>query len=608
MSEAVPTPVVLSRKSVASFRLMLLVIVLLSAGYIALKLDSPSFIRITVSDNGQSHNAPFPQPFEVNTNKDGGSKLAVMVKHYLWQNGTFSVELPDACIDRVEIRPEGVRDPIAQPIGDTPLCGVAVFDFSHNLVQGLNEIILTLHSDQPQNTPVYVTPQLFGAHVNSTLACLCIFFALSLVVFKVARLTGLNAASAGILTLGFACYAMLLHLRPDLSYSNDLPGHISYTRHMIDHWMRPFDYEGWEYFHPPVYYFVTSRFFSAFYASGVVSPLSAVRLFALFLYMTFCLYGVRTLYEAIEPRGVSYFVGALLIVFWPIGPTVATRISNDIAVYTTWAVTFYYLSRGYRERSIASLRWAVVFVGVTFLFKSNAVVLGGLVASCILCALLAKRIRLRELFEGKSLLAYGAVALGVLVNVSRVIYTTVFHKPEVIHSYLGEPGSDYYSLPYFLKFDLADFVLHPVVTWQKEPGFMNYFLKSLLYGEQQLGDLHFLPRILDILLVLMLLLSIYGIVSALLRKREHGGDLVPELMGVLIPILATVVFTILKHYVFCQSARYVLPMIIPLVILFVRGVRIMRLPLYTLGIMAGSGIVVGAFVMNVWLYTHGQFT
>jgi hypothetical protein len=609
MSDAVTTlEHGLSRNSVALLRLLLLIILACSVGYVALRLDSPAFIRVAINEDGKGHEVALNQPYEVNTDKDGKSLLSLEIRRFLWQNGTLDIEMPDACIDRVSIRPEGVFTPIPVALSDTPLCNQITLDLSHDLVQGMNEIILVLHSDQPQQTTVYIAPQLFGAHVNSTLACICIFSALALAVFKFAHMSGLDTKNCIILTLGFVCYAMLLHLRPNLSYSNDLPGHIGYTQHMVHHWMRPYDYEGWEYFHPPLYYFLASRFYGAFDGSGVVSPLTAVRMFALLLYTTFCLFGLRTLQEAIQPRGFSYYIGALLIVFWPIGPTVATRISNDIAVYAAWAVTFYYLERGYRERSLEAMQRAVIFLGITFMVKSNALVLSGVVGCSLLAALCTGRLLWRGLLQGRSLLAFAILALGGAINMGRVIYTTLLHKPEVTHSYLGEAGGDFYPLSYFMRFDPADYILHPVVTWQKEPGFFNYFLKSMFYGEQQLGDILILPRMLNILLVIMLLLTAYCVTAAIRRKREAFAELVPELAGVFIPLGGAIAFTILKHYVFCQSVRYVLPMIIPLIILYVRGVRGMPSPVYIIGIMVGIGIICAAFIMNVWLYTHGEFT
>jgi 4-amino-4-deoxy-L-arabinose transferase-like glycosyltransferase len=67
-------------------------------------------------------------------------------------------------------------------------------------------------------------------------------------------------------------------------------------------------------------------------------------------------------------------------------------------------------------------------------------------------------------------------------------------------------------------------------------------------------------------------------------------------------------FMIIDRYVFCQNFRYVLPMLIPLAVLFMRGMEIandsrLLKPLYWLGMITGMLLVVGAVILYLAQYS-----
>jgi hypothetical protein len=612
MSYAEPATVkVPPRNLVVVLRLMLLLLLTCSAGYYVLKLDSPLFIRIAASENGQDRTLALRQPYEFKTDKDTKSTLSVQLRYFLWQNGMLHIETPGACITRVAVQPEGVPSPINQKLGDVPLCENVTIDFSRSLIQGNNEIFFDLTSGQQQDSAVYISPELYGAHVNSTLASLCIFLTVALVLFRLARFGGIDKTSSIIITAGFLCYAMLLHLRPDFAYSNDLPGHVQYIRYMVDNWIHPFSYDGWEHFHPPAYYFLASRVFAAFDTSVIISPMAAARFFALMMYMVFCVYGVRTLNMAADVRGTTYYLGALLIVFWPMAPIVATRVSNDIAVYAAWSVMFYHLANWFKNERLSSLQLAVVFGGVTFLFKTSGVVPLGEIAVCILYGLATRRVRFRDFFAGKSLLSFAVFILCALGNAGRAIRLWLEHANTPAY-YLSPGASEVHPTSYFLTFDPIDYITHPVVLFDKEPGFLNYFLKTILHSEQQFGGLTLIPTILNILLAVLMLSTALALLLSIRRKGGEPFSLVPYIVGAVVPPVAPYIFMMIEHYMFCQSFRFIVPSLIPCMVLFMRSmVSIYAVPsyriIYWIGVFSAAGIAVCGIVMNVWLYTHSQF-
>jgi len=577
---------------------------------IALQRDNPVFTSISSLAG---------QPFHVAADNTLRGALLLEMDYSAGQNATLEIEPYLSCVTRIFVSQVIVpATPVTTIPLKAPLCqdishsaNQVTLDFSPYLKNGHNILTFDLISNHSY-AEIYISPQLFGADIPSTLACLGLFILAASLLFLIARKSGLSTASAVILIAGLGYFSLWLHLRPNLAYTNDIYKHITYIRYLLTQWMRPYEYNGGESLHPPFYYWVAACIYSLFNAPGLINPLTALRVFSLALYLTFCIYGLRTLRESVAQENFAYYAGCLLLVFWPVGMIMATRINNDIALYAAWAATFYYLARGYRMRDLSCLCIAIALTGLTLMIKSNGYVLAGLTGSCIVYASFAGRIAWQQMIKSKNgILAFAFLLLSIMVNIGRLIYKKTRYGVDETHLHFGFERNNSASFYHFVYFDIRDFVLHPFVTFSNEPSFLNYFLKTMLYGEftwQYPDYLILLPGAINLILLAFLIITFCGIALTLAQNHSRFGDLLPYFAGVLIPLMGVAAFMIAKHWVVCQDFRYALPMLIPLVILFVRGIESIRITFGSIAYRTGIGISLclplGGIILYLGQYVH----
>jgi len=576
------------------------------ASFTAIQWANPTIVRAVAIENNVARYMN-EQPYTAALNAAKTGEMWLVIKYKRGENTTFVITPTPSkdwrdttCIEQVRMA--------NKPIYTTSICKETVLDLSPYLSEGLNGMALEIHAEEPE-AAIYVSPKLVGAQAFSTAGCLGLFAVAAALLMYTARAMGLNTASGGIAVLGMAYFSFWLYFWPNLSYTADLPGHLPYILHMIDHWMQPYDYHGHEEFHPPLYYFIAARVFHLF-DTGPINPLTAVRAFSIAMYMVFCLYGLATLRLTTRKIGLAYYVGCALIVFWPAGILKATNINNDIPMYALWGAVFYYIVRSFQERSIGCLQAAVVLTGVAFMVKSNAWVPLGITGACALYGLYSGKWSWRQWFSRRSLMAAGVLCLGIIANMGRIIYMKFFHQQNVVMEYFGYPRQDIHPFSYFVRFDIASFIEHPFVMFDKEPAFLNFFLKSMLYNESSCNAPHFLPFLLSLLNILLLLwfaITIFGVLMRLINSRQERAGLYLHIIAVTVSVVASMMFTFVDRYVFCQNFRYVLPMLIPLVILFVRGMETANdnrffKPLYWFGVTTSVLLITGSVILYLSQY------
>jgi hypothetical protein len=420
---------------------------------------------------------------------------------------------------------------------------------------------------------------------------------------------GIDKGACGLAAAGFVYYCFWLHLRPNTIYTADMPDHLNFILHMVRHWASPYDYTGGENHQPAPYYFLAGRFICLLRWMDAVSVLTLARLFSLLLYTIFLVYGVRTLHEASRMHGAAYYVGMAALVFWPVAVDTATNLDNDLAVYAAWGPAFYYLTRWFRSRDVSCLHRTLVLAGVVLMMKSSALLLFVIIGCTVLYALAARRLKWRELITPRIFAVYGAIALCVVVNLGQLLYSrfvqgqsvNIYYLP---YFYLPEVGDhSHFTFSYFLHVFIYDFIAHPYSTFLNEPGFLNYFLKTALYSQwNHPGDFGGLANIVNALTVLFLFTILLSCVIVFIRRKPEARDLVPMVLGTLLPLPVLIIFTVMHNDEFWQSMRLVYPMLVPLMALFIRGMEVAReirltRPLYLLGLMAGAGLPFGALIL-----------
>ena len=492
-----------------------------------------------------------------------------------------------------------------QKINMNPFVHEALVDLSGGVREGKNTLIMKVKTDAPWARSFFVYPALSLAHGMPLVALGLLVAAASMLLYSFTRFMCLDAWCFLTLLAGMLYYIKWF-LWPTLAYTRDIPGHLSYIYYMATSpWMNPYEYKGHEDFHPFLYYFLTGRIFSLFYGS-ILSPLTAIRLASLASYIVFAAYGVKLINENIT--GWLRYLCAGLLVFWPVAVLRATNINNDIVVNMLWSISFYYLANWHSQGQMASYQKALIAAGVLFMVKSNAWVMLGILGLCSLYGLLSKRLTIAKLLRHESLLAFGMLVTGIIVNMGRYIYLWVAYGVNHTDNYFGMARNDIFTLPYFLSFDVISFVQRPFVHLQGEIDFWGYFLKSALYSETSGWGarvdkvfFHF-PQIINALLVAMIVIWLAGLVAALLRKTSKLDELMPYLIAIFISILASMMFTYVDRYMFCQNFRYVMPMLVPFIVLYGKSLQALKQGLTVWLYWLGCAVAVALPFMSTALF------
>lgn len=473
----------------------------------------------------------------------------------------------DVCVARAFIAPAGRAQPVE--LSFTPQCGHIVINLANHLADGRNILTLEL-TQQTGEVLLFVKPMLFGTHAASSLFCL-LLLALGLAAFfMAARASGLKNAASGLATAGLAYFALWLHTFPNLAYTNDLFGHIAYIAHMVNHWSQPYGYTGKEYFHPPLYYFLAARVFAPFIDSPVISHLAAARILSLFFYAIFCVIGLHTIKEMRFHHKPTQIAVSVLFIFWPLSILLATRITNDVALYAVWAGVFHYVLRAYQTKQARYWQLAVVWLGVAFMIKTTAAIPALIVVLCAAYAVATKQLAPHMLLTRSSIGAGGTLAFGLLFNLGRPIYTLLMGTNTKLN-YFGESIPETFAWMHFLRFHPIDLLFaHPFVwtfsTKAADTGFLDYLLQSMLFGEFT-WDMRRFAGVLLALLFMWLGIIAAGLAGQL-RAHTRSAALVPGLISIGVCMIALVIFTMLKHMPTCQDFRFIYPVIIPLLLLY----------------------------------------
>lgn len=588
--------------------------------------------KLTLVPSKYTANLTIEKPYSYSLGKEGPDTLSFKLNYQPWKNPVFTFGLPPQsnknvqCISKFTLSSQLERSHQENEIFIDLLnypqrCTEMVIDLGKHLhpgdniitLRGLNKLRPTI-SDKKDQSKVYVSSTLFGAHLSSTIACAVIIACFVFLVFRFSQKMGCAARESGIIMCGVAYYSLWLWFRPNLAYTPDIEGHMQYIYYMANSlFINPYGYTEHQSFHPPLYYFFAARIWNMASALGGISEVSVLRFFSLLQYMLFCLFGIKTLAEFMTRKDISYYLGCLLMMFWPLAIDKASDITNDIPLYVFWSASFYYVCNWYRTGRSSSLGLAIGLTGVAFMIKSGAIVILGIVGLCILYALLRRQVAFIEMFRPAPLVGGVVLFLGAIFNIGRIIYYSVMHNRNVGGLYFGGARQDIYPLSYYINFDYLGYIKYPFVRFKAgEPTFLNYFLKTFVYSPfYQKFDVYSIAATLNALLLIFLATIILFMCVMLLRLRREFNLLFPCIIGVVMAFAGAIGFLLVEKYEHCQNFRYVLPTLIPMIILFVLALQklsdqknVLSRAIYLSLSMAGFAIPLLGIIIYLGKYTE----
>jgi hypothetical protein len=271
------------------------------------------------------------------------------------------------------------------------------------------------------------------------------------------------------------------------------------------------------------------------------------------------------------------------------------------------AAVFYYLVHWYNSGSKTLPYTALALTGLAFMIKSNAVIYAAIVMICILHSLLSKRIKLVAFLKYEAIVSIFLLIAGGIFNVGKLIFYYLREMP-LRQTHFGQTGTAMPGIKHFITLDYIDFIQNPFIKrpFVTEPAFWNMFLKSSLYGEFSYDNIILAQLLNGALLALVFITMVLA--GLLIISGRNNKALLPHIVAIIISILMIMIFTSIKRHLAAQEFRFCMLMLIPLVVLYVRGLAEAKeryLVLYKLG--AFIGIVFSLAGLIFYLFQPFDF-
>ncbi len=543
---------------------LLLLFILSSACFFIEDLQRPKILSAVLQtplpdSSGYAPGRQIDLPFEGTITPEKSLlrfRVSVLVKHYEYLR-PFHLT-PDDCLRKLWIN--GVNADLS-PLAASDLCNYNAgfnLDLRTYLKTGANELIFEV-----ENTggPYGLRLDLFSREDSRLSGFLFTLLAILGFAFFLKKVPlGLSRWQRLVLAGSWPYYLFWLHSFSNYRNTNDLAGHLNYIHYLTEFPGAPFHYFGGESFHPPFFYAVAALFYQFFHFLDL-DPRTGVRLLSLILYTVFNIFGLKTLGLFQKRREIPET--ALALIFWPCSILMATRINNDVALYAAWSASFYYLVKWYQDQESLAYRRMFFCLMLAYCIKSNAYLLACVMGEGILLAFLGGRTSFRALCSKSYRRGYIWLILGVFLNYSKNLYFQIFENQNVSALHFGGRGDSVPSLVHFLSFDLGSYLRNPFNILFNEPTFANNLLKTMLYGEFTWQ--HPLLASLTNGLFLAFLVMIFVNLRPAMFQRQAGVMLCFLSFWACVAGLA--VFYAVKKMAVCQDFRFILPCVVPLLVL-----------------------------------------
>lgn len=389
---------------------------------------------------------------------------------------------------------------------------------------------------------------------------------------------------------------------------HDVDGHIEYVRYILAHWTIPQAGTGWQFYQPPLYYFLSAAWLSIRLPFGVLfgPSIDHLQLLAALLSCLTVLLLV-SLSRTLFPKKTDTRFALLFLALTVCIPSLvfqASRINNDVLFAFLSILIFLQLVRWWKDPRPADWFALVILLGFAALTKSNASLLIAISFTCLFFG----RIRLRQ--------KTWMVLLSIVLLAAVMAWHIILRSKGVLQGNLLLVGNIQglngdLLLPVFsLRDSLLTF--HPLAVMRQpfnnafdmtlSRHFGEYFYRSMFFGEFDFGvRLKTLASVIIIsgyTLVPFVFCGLY----AMLRRKAMDTFPVWLTLGAL--LAAHILFRVIAPYSCSQDFRYSLLLIVPFAYCIVVGIRslprILRIAgyicsLFFIGVC--SAFIIGIFVL-----------
>jgi hypothetical protein len=352
-------------------------------------------------------------------------------------------------------------------------------------------------------------------------------------------------------------YVHFYHTRWD-EFAIDAQSHAGYVEYIAEHSQLPPVHFNSATRHPPFFYIVSAVFYKFGQLEHMQDPLLMARHFSMLCFMGFILLSTCLLRLLLPNESEGYYAALLLLLFWPIGVTMGSRITCDILLYASEAGVLYGLVKWLLAKDVKYLSAAFLWSGVAVLSKSPGIIMLG-IASCVLITALYEQRRNCAIFIKAHLASAILFALlcccltfmherGVWTPASVITEHTVFADTHV-------------KLDTFYGFNVFLFLFDNSMGLSKE-SFWNMLLHSLMLGNgAMLWKAEYIPIIFNILWVAIILYFLEGALQY--RRKLMPGNGIFVLLGLFLflMVLSMMIMRVRVNNVEYSDARYIYPVV-----------------------------------------------
>lgn len=401
-----------------------------------------------------------------------------------------------------------------------------------------------------------------------------------------------------------------LDVTPYLVRSYDVSGHIDYINYIISHFSLPSAEVCWECYQPPLYYILSAGIFTVIKFNPVF-----LQVISLIFSFGFLFFGIKLLRLFIPSQNDEKYlnIAVALLIFWPSGIINSVRIGNDGLLYFLTAASFYYITLWFINGGKKNVCLATIF-GIACMFtKNNGILLILIIGFIWLIKYIWNKNKKLLLYSSLFLLLIGIFFAGFTMllkpnqdHIGNVLVGNINGLP--IELKVGNKVAN------FITFDSKDFFRNPFTDpWSDKGGrqyFLNYFLKTSLFGEFQFWqpafkNLAILMSYLIILVIFLLFISIFLLIVDFFKKQYE--NIPPHMIAIILIavfISALIVFRYIAPFSCSGDFRYIYPIIIPVSALITLGIRNSKgINLYKNFSLAWIGeLIIGYFIIASVLF------
>lgn len=541
----------------------------------------PSFDKVEVSFNKGVYKAitlPFRQPYvgayRIRMSISGIASTKYRVRIY-----------PDDRIDSLSVNGNSIslKEFTYSQRGD--YASGFVVELNHLVPDQINVVEASLHNaSTPAGFRMEILPRLSKAQLFA------IYIILAMLVFILKRHLPINTVQTALVLMSLILSTFYLSSTDERTRTFDVfegGGHMDYIEYLIKHRQLPLPGEGWEYHQPPLYY-VSAAFAKqiAQLGNSTGSYLWA-QLYGLYLWVLFLISGLAVLRMGFYRHPRVIVLASITLCLWPAGIIHSIRIGNDLALYATYGLAFFYIVKWWKNRSSQTLFWASLWMAAAVMSKSNglavAAVLGLLMlihSYHVVCKPVIFQQHKAKLLRDM-MIAGGLFSAAILLNFADNIkhYMDGTSEDWLLSnvSEMINPGLKVENhWKNYLIFDLATFVEQPFTsTWDDRYGrqyFWNFLLRSSLTSEFSFNaeGMEVWGRINGVLL----LIAIAGAIIYFLQMqpnfscsqvRRVAYRNAPWLIAIFFPLALLLAYRIKVPFSSNTDFRYIYPIILPII-------------------------------------------